>query len=362
MNASLRPGFVLITTFLLSAAAIVLVTQLYNRMALYNIFIPASYARLQAGSLARSALVCAVQQLADQDTLIGKSEKEEDAKDKEIKKEKTGKITAQERKQQLLKTILLTQNRWQLFKVTEEKSGVDGIFGFYIMCEDGKIPLAALIDWDKKELKEAKDGALNPKALIKELDELLQSRTLSLTDLLQNYLKEAAAKPADITECLLLSAKERNKMALFLTPLWEDEPKKQLEGMALTDIFTLWNKEAKIDPFLLSLSLRNIYGLATEVDLANQIKAVESVLKQFKGADIVWNKEWDTLLKPYYKKDYKDLSKQLVLLFSPKFEPRTFSVLCYGKVKQVVQKIIALVARDVTEKGEVWTVKKVYRI
>jgi len=73
-----------------------------------------------------------------------------------------------------------------------------------------------------------------------------------------------------------------------------------------------------------------------------------------------WHTDWNTYLVPLYEKDYASLPKELSALLVAKFEPRVFSVLCYGTVGKIEQKLLAIIARTFDERGEVFEIKKLY--
>jgi hypothetical protein len=73
---------------------------------------------------------------------------------------------------------------------------------------------------------------------------------------------------------------------------------------------------------------------------------------------------WDSSLKKWYGKEYKDLPKGVEPFIAARFEPRFFSVTCSAKVGSITQKLYAIIGREFdAKKGYAeLSVKKLYWI
>ncbi|MCF7900024.1 hypothetical protein K9K77_00810 [Candidatus Babeliales bacterium] len=105
MKSTTRPGFMLIMTFMMLTIGVIIATQLYFQASVYNNFIASVKTREQAKRLARSGIHIALNQLALHDkNLVPEEDDEKKTQDPEI------------REKNLLRTLLLTQNKWQTFE------------------------------------------------------------------------------------------------------------------------------------------------------------------------------------------------------------------------------------------------------
>ena len=69
------------------------------------------------------------------------------------------------------------------------------------------------------------------------------------------------------------------------------------------------------------------------------------LVKNFKPS-INWKQDWQTVGKPRYGVELTQLPKGIEATFDTTFDPSLFSVVSYGKVGDVVQKVYAIVARS----------------
>lgn len=352
---NMKKGFALLSVFLMLTLATILVTQLYYKGSLYNSFIPVIVHREKAKRLARCGIPIALNQLALHDKKLTPPSKDDDKKGAQKKND------PEERAKQLLKVLLKVQNRWQTFDFTEAQEGVDGALSVCITCEEGKIPLNKLINYKKRNFRNNKKLNFNGDVYFKDLFDKLKpaAKDQDLYDAMLGFIKESKYELLDVTDLLGFKQFKEMRNNVFYIPPQKDEP--SLKKPYLTDIFTLWSKKPTINPFVFSHSVRLLYGLkAEEMNKPLEDDQIEEIIKKVTPAEISWEKDWDTFLKPLYGKDYKSLPKEVVALFTPKFEPRVFSVLCYGKVGNVGQKLLAIVARSFTKQGEEFEVKRIY--
>jgi len=348
-----QPGFILVSTFLMLTVAMLTVTRMYYKGSMYNLFIPTIMHQEQARKLAYSGIHIAISQLSlhDSEIIPFKGEENKEEQEKQQKPE--------QRRKDLLKTLLHVLNNWQIFSLDEFKDGVDGEIGICITSEEGKIPLQALIDYKKRTFvkKDKIDGAEILKQVFEKVK--LNNQEGDLVQALQNYLKDASYTFADITQLLALKEWKGFPTQLFYEPIaGQEDEKKQYY---VTDLFSIWNTQPILDPLLLSPSVRLLLGCeypSGKTDIESE--QIQMTADKFPFSYASWQKDWDTYLKPIYKQEYKSIPPAFLPLLSGKFEPRLFSVLCYGKIGRIKQKLLAIIERSFTDVGEVFAVKRVY--
>jgi hypothetical protein len=183
----------------------------------------------------------------------------------------------------------------------------------------------------------------------------------------ENFLKTRGQPLYDVTE--LLSVKEFSvlKDTLFYNPPVTAQGEKQTKRpLFLMDMFTIDSNQITIQPWLFSDSLCALLGLrrAQDNELKKRTEEVASWLKSFKKEN-QWSSAWNTILKPMYDKDFTSLPKDIDSLLAPQFESHTFSVLTYGKVGDIEQRLYTILERQVEQqKGSKphFVVKKNYWI
>lgn len=352
-----QPGFVLLGVFLMLTMATIIVTQVYYKGTLYNSFVPVAIKREQAKQLAQSGVVIAINQLALHDYTITPPETSDNKKQQKDSNE------PEQRAKQLMKLLLTVQNRWQTFEFEKDQDGLEGILSLCITCEEGKIPLGALIDEKTGIVKKEAIKHINTELFLQEFFAKLKpfAGGEDLFDSFQVFLKKQEFNFVDVTDILLSKQFEKFQDQVFFEPQEKRKDLQLPEKVYWADLFTLWNEEPKINPLLLSPSVRVVMKMGTQLERKQLLPdQIDEIVKKIPVKEVHWQSEWDKVLQPVYGRDYKGLSKEFTALLSSKFEPRVFSVLCYGKVGQIEQKLLAIVAREFTQQGEVFEVKKLY--
>lgn len=350
-----KPGFILISTFLMLTVALLAVTRMYYKGSMYNLFIPVVVQRDQAKRLALSGVHIAIAQLSlhDSQLIPLKGENNKDEQDKQQQPE--------QRRKDLLKTMLHVLNNRQVFLLEELKDGVDGEIGICITSEDGKIPLQALIDYKKREF--IKTDKLDGTEILKFVSEKLKTiaSDVDFIECFTRYIKNMPEQMTDIGQLLTIKEFKPFARSFFYEPLFNQEGQEEKKTIYLADLFTIWNQSATIDPLVLSPSVRFILGCeypSGKTDIESE--QIQMVAEKFPFSYASWQKDWDTYLKPIYKQEYKTIAPAFLPLLSGKFEPRVFSVLSYGKIGRIKQKLLAIIERSFTDAGEVFAVKRLY--
>ncbi len=357
-----KTGFILILTLMITSIAVVLVTSLFNTNMVYIPFMRTMIDREKAKMIAHSGLQVAVAQLAQEPKQEEEKTEEKTGEEKEKEKKPAGNGQAKH----LLTTILPTINRWQTFKLQEEVEGIDAEIKICISCEEGKIDLNEWYDFKKHEFKSIQEG-LSYQGPLEDIFKQMQERGVKaeLFPAFEKFLQERSYELDDITELLTIKEFIAFKQHVFYEPPSEKEEKRPLY---LTDVFTVWSGKKGLQPWLFSDSISSILDLqrAQAGDVEKRKQSLDKWLENFKQK-VSLPDDWETVFEPLYGKDFDSLPKGIEAFLSSTFEPKTFSVLSYGKVGDVTQKLFAIIRRTVSSKknGEhsiAVTIKKIYWI
>jgi hypothetical protein len=243
-----------------------------------------------------------------------------------------------------IREVLPHLDRWQLFNLTEERDGIEGSMQICISCEEGKVPLQAVYDEKRGEIKPA------IKALFKSFGIKKKLADGSMTVKLGTFFKKRRHRVTDVSALASIAADTHLPLWYEPVPAANPEARAKAPGpprdIALQNVFTTWNKGGKISPLLLSDSLAAVLKLRRPqgTDPYKRKANYEELAKKYvpaisKGNEIVWK-----ALQGIWEAKPK-LSKELLDLFSPVVEPRFFSVLSCGKVAGVKQTALAILER-----------------
>ncbi len=314
---------VLIFTLLVLSVILVLTQQLIKSVMVGSVFDKMMIQKEQAEVLALSGINLAISQLV-------LKEDEKQSKDETDKKFK----------EWLLK-ILPNLNRWQTFDLSEELDGISGKIKISISCENGKININDAFDFEKQEFKKEYDF------LLKGLEIKGKLPAGQIYDKLTEYFKKRERKLDDVTE--ILNTEDLDVLNIFYNPPREALPGKKAQPnveISLQDLFTIWTSNEKIEPLMLSDSMRAIFDLrrpeANDSEKLNEIfKKVADSFKKDWGKN--WNANWDLLL-PIYDKKPKILNA-INKLLSQEFGVQVYSVLSCGIVGDVECKLLAILKK-----------------
>ncbi len=367
---SKQPGYILLLTIMILSISTIVVTQIFFQARLYNAFIPINIEKEKARQLALSGVSIAIAQLSLHDIHF---EKQKDQKIIKLEEKKDTVKEAAEHAKSLLRTILSVQGRWQKFVLKYDIDGIDAELSLCITCEDGKLNVNNLYDFEKHEFK--KIAQASPEELFKQLGEASKPFTgnKNMFEPLQEFLKKRQDPLIEVTQLLQGKSLEDFKNYLFYLPNGsafgeqdtQEESKDKEEKkpkIFLADLFTVSTDSYRITPWVLSSSLQLLLKSKSR-DVTNQKdfeKEIDELLEKVQLDKISWQKDWDTYLKPFYKIDFESLPKELIPFLSTKFEPRQFSVLCYGKVGRITQKLFVILERAAIGDGESFSMKKIY--
>jgi len=367
-NNSSQPGYILVFALLFMTILVLLMNQLYNKSVVHAKFVQTMIEREKAKMLAFGGIQMAMSYLSDKDLSITTTAQQKKPK------------TADEKAKTFLEKIMPVLNRWQIIELQEKTESIEGTIKLCIMCEDGKININNLYDFEEhKFINEGKagDGKKILQTIFTNIKSFVGDR--NLFEEFEKFLKQRHYKLNDVTELVTIKDFELFKDLMFYEPP-EQQQKKQKETQEqkkvaavavkkkpviyLTDIFSVWPEKATIEPWLLSDSLCALLQLkrAQQGGLEQREKESREWLKNFK-VTAKWQEDWNKQLLPMYGKDFSSIPKEITAMFSATFEPKIFSVLCYGTVGHMTQKLFVILQRSASDdkKGESGVrIKKLY--
>jgi hypothetical protein len=352
-------AFVLLFSLMIISIIIMMTEQMIRGVMVGSNFTKTMVDREHAEMLALGGINIAIAQLTYKDDKKAKEKEQAQVESGVIKPESESdedgkgdgkKVTPFKR---FIFNLISNLNRWQTFELDPKIDGVAGTVKICITSEHGKININHAFDFKKQEFKKefiALLGGLEIQGKLKP-GEFLNK--------ISEYLKNRSKKLYDVSELLNVAGLENFNMSIFYDP-----PKsfkrdtKPNSDLTLQDIFTTWTDDKKIDIMLLSDALCAILGITRpRADDAKKYKEkFKQVAMDFKDD---WGKDWDANwkhLEPIYGSKPKLLSSIKDILVE-KFKPKVYSVLSYGKVGQVEQRLLAIIKEiqieDKKEKGKV---------
>jgi len=358
-----RPGFLMVTTLMVLGIMVFLITYIFNRSLPFITHTTTLTKHDQAKQLALGGIQLGISQLA-----WAAAPQEGKKKPQPLGKQQPE--PPEEKDKRFLEIILPVINRWQTIDLTENNQGIEGNIQIAISCEDGKININEIYDFEHKKFV----GEGNPpdkadykkimQALCGEIDK--QAGGKKLFDALAAFLKKRDYPLNDVTELLTSKEFEIFKHRLFYEPPeLEKTQQKQKKQIYLTDIFTVASAEKTVRPWLLSNSMCGLLNLeqVKPDDIKKRKESVTKWLNAFKST-AKWDEDWDKMLAPVYGTKYNAVPKFIKPIFATKFGPNTFSILSYGKVDNVTQRFLAIVEKDTPSQNNdgraVITIRKLY--
>lgn len=338
-----KSGYILVLSLMMVSLCVVLVTALVDRGTVFLPFTATYQHRQQAYMLALSGVQIAKSQLA----VVPKQEeaKADQAKQAATVPDEKARATA------LLQKLFPVLNRWQTFDLTQEKDGIDGHIKLCIMCEDGKIDINALYDFEKQQFAGQGQEAEKVKKVLQELFSSIEKQTQgkNLFQSVEAFLKKRGYPLDDPTQLLLVKGFEGFKNNVFYEPL-VSKNEKEKKQLYLTDIFTVWTGKKTVEPWFFSSSVQQILGLRVSPDSKKAAAALKSFTVQAQ-----WPVTWNSTFAQLYETEFAALPKNIDSLLSKKFEPKIFSVLVHGLFDQITQRVFAIVERveQKSDKGQI---------
>jgi len=329
-----QKGYTMLLAMMIIALIIFLVTNVADKSRIHTRYLKTVIDREKAKALAYSGIEIAKSQLANMEQNSKQAKKQE-------------KMSQDEKSKQFIRNFLPKANQWQMFRLTKKNDGVAGTLKICIGCEDGKINLNKMFDFTNKKFFSDK---IDCKKVIHQVFEKAKKFVgdKNLMGPFEKFLKERQNKLYDPTELLDIEDFNGFASSVFFDPdgFFASDSNKVKQTIYLNDLFTLWSFTRELNPWFFSNSLKVLFGLKVlkAGDSKLEDKKLQELLKQFKS-ELTWPNSWKQLLLPLYGKEFGSLPKEVGMLMSTKFEPRVFSVLSYGTVGNVTQKLLVIIER-----------------
>lgn len=349
-----QKGFIIPLVLMLISIIIVLATSIYQKGSLFVPFMHVVKQREHAKMLALSGMQVAMSQIAAPHDTAQKKPVADEKKDEKKGEEKKSE-SAEQQAQNLLAQLLPTINQWQEYSIKKDIDGIEGTIKISISCEEGKIDLNRIYDFARKKFV----GEGQPRGDWKKTMQFVCKRIQKIMGISDNlfesfekFFKQRHYKVNDATELLPLNGFKQFARTLFYDP--SSEKNKELQ-LALLDIFTVYGSD-KLQPWLLSNSVRGLFEMKQvgQTDQKKKKEMIQSLVKKMKPIVNV-AQEWNSLFQPLYGIEFKRLDKGLDGFFDGSFDPKIFSVVSYGVIGQVTQRLYAILERvRHTNKDKTW--------
>ncbi len=251
----------------------------------------------------------------------------------------------------------LYTDREQIFKLTDEKDGIDGEIKMYLSCEEGKLNLNKSYDFQQKQFIKV-EKEVDAQTLIALVDKYIQQKFSleNFSQLLYQFFQKRGKPLEDVTELVT------QKMT---GDIFYDINTQDKEYLAFTDLFTLANPTFTLQPLYVSSSWAQLLQLEKQnLDKKQRLEIIKK-LTAVKG-QVNWQNSWKELLAALFKKEYTVLPDGIKKILAPKIEVTAFNVISYGTVDDgagmpVTQKVCAYLEKSQTQqKTTVYTVKRLF--
>lgn len=396
-----RPGYIIVLTLLVTALAVALVTAIVRQTFTYRRSLTASFEKTRARMLALSSLEIALAQLS----LVVPKDKapSQPAQKSPTPQAKPGQ--AGDKKDPIVQwsqQVLPLLNRWQKFEF-DGTGGLEGTVRIYLSSEHGKINVALLQDdataspsapaspqnqqrpggpqqgagpqrggpqgGAQRTQPQQRPGQQGPGAqrggpqggaqqrpqqgagpqqaagqqkpktdVLGFIDKLFSAdKEVSLKNGLKDFKSSFKRTLDDPSELLRIRSFKEYKDSMFIP----SDITGTGRSLFLMDLFTTATSDGKINPFLLSRSLRKLMRFSEVKDVKGLVKGVKSSFN--------WAVDWDKIFAPVYDKVYASLDPAFKELLTTSFKVQSFSVLSYAKVGSTTQRLYALIEADEVE-------------
>lgn len=272
----------------------------------------------------------------------------------------TGPFKTDKQKQTWYKDFFKHLNMWQNFKLTYEADGINAEIQIYVSCEQGKIPINAL--WNFKDKKFV--TSIDVKKLLNTIYFATGQRQEGkvITEL-EAIFKLFEQPLEDLTNLFVNNYFKGLGFHWLPQPPEKEQRVNGTQEVLLSDIFTIGTTESKINPLFLTPGMKKLFELNKgDQKPKEQDEALKKLVEGIKDS-IDWKTNWDKLLEPLYGKRYENLPKPFTQLLDTSSRASLISVVSYGKVGSVTQKVLALLDQNLEANDRVtYTIQKLYWI
>ncbi len=331
---------------------VLIVTYFANKSTLHSYFDHTMIAREQAQQAALSGIQIAFS------LLTPPAESKEESGGSSTQKSSQKSIDPH---QHILTNVMPYLNRWQMFTLNKEIDGIDAVIKICLICEEGKLAFNKMFDFQKHVFVPPHNG-IDPKKIMNLCANIVsgQGAKKNLDEAFEAFLKQRPYPFNDATEFVGMSALPFiYKINLFYAPPVQ-QTSSEYPSIFLTDLFTPWVDQLKMNPWLLSDSTCALFGLkraTLKSDVADRMQAAK-LLKDLKK-EMSLKERWDVVGQKLYGRDFSSISKDLVALLDESVRAKNFSVVSYGSVGHLTQRVIAIIAQNGADK---FVIKKLYWI
>lgn len=344
----MKKGYVLPLAVMIIAIMVTLTTRLFDRSRVQIAYGKYVVDRVQASEMALNGIVIA-QRLIAQSYEPPKDEKASANSD-----------------QQIYSQLLPLLGTWKKYTINEHRGSVAGSVNICITCEDGKINLNKLFDWEKKQWRSIPDNKTGYEPLIQKIGgQIAQFAHLkkSLFSNLTDFFKKRGYPLNDITDILSQSDIGNWSEYIFFEPL--DISNKKTDPnrpIYLNDIFTVWTSHTGANPWVLSDGMRALIG-AHRIDAHKfDTAAIKKVSKNFKKT-ITLKTDWDNTVKPLYGISYGPKIASMAPFIDSDYSISAFCVLSYATVGRCTQRLCAIITRTASSNSSdepQWAIARIY--
>jgi len=354
MKNTNKSGYILMFTLALVALFMFIASYVANRSLIFNAYMRTMITQEKTRQLAFGGIQCAIAQL-----MIEQKKEEPKAATAQQDAAQQKKEPNPSQGQLLLQALLPTLNRAQQFQLKKTTDGIDGTLALAVSCEEGKINLNKLYDFEKHKFMGEGQPQGDMRQFTQEIFALIKEYTgADLFEPLEKFLKQRKYPLNDVTQLLTIPEFAAFKNTIFYNPF--DVRKEEKPTVYLTDIFTVYPLKREIQPWLLSESLKVLLKIKQDKEKKQDLS---EIIKKFKGQSN-WKTDWDTILKPLYNVEFKALPQSITPLLSANFDPKIFSVICRGTINKLSVTIWAFLelGRDGTgkESAPIVRIRQVY--
>lgn len=313
-------GYILALAVFIIAMGSILVTSLLQNAVGFDRLHKYRYKQQQARLLALSGIQIALAQLSNP-------------------------VPFDEKKEQMFDQNLvpfLYVDQLQTFSVAQE--GGVGEIGVLITSENGKINLNGLYDFEEKKFIVEKDN--DKKKILSDIATGLQKHVSveNAQAQIEEQMRKRTTPFEDVSQLVVTQAVPQ-----------------ALGKLDLKDIFTLATPAVGPNPLFIADALAQVLELDKQPLAKKERLAIAKKVQELKGK-VDWSKQWGELLKSLYKKEYAVLPEAIKKNLSEKIESTAFSVVSYGTVQDVTQKICVLVQKNESRDTQhvLYSIKRLY--